>query len=54
MDLSSIICKSKEPACSLCPIENTCSKFIEVIEGPKQSPFKGSSERERKNTKTIA
>tara|TARA_B100000131_G_scaffold307979_1_gene336814 strand:- start:1234 stop:2073 length:840 start_codon:yes stop_codon:yes gene_type:complete len=47
MDLSSIICKSKEPACSLCPIENTCSKFIEVREGPKQSPFKGSSREKR-------
>ena len=47
MDLSSIICKSKEPICSLCPIENTCSKFIEVREGPKQSPFKGSSREKR-------
>ncbi len=47
MDLSSMICSNRDPKCYLCPIENTCSKFIEIQKDVKQAPFKGSSREKR-------
>ena len=42
-----MICSNRDPRCYLCPIENTCSKFIEIQKDVKQAPFKGSSREKR-------
>ena len=41
MDFGSSICKSSNPICSICPIENSCSKYFANIKG-SSNKFKGS------------
>ena len=41
MDFGSSICKSSNPICSICPIENSCSKYFANSKG-SSNKFKGS------------
>ena len=42
MDFGSSICKSSNPMCSICPIENSCSKYFTNSKGSSDK-FKGSN-----------
>ena len=42
MDFGSLVCKSKNPLCSICPLEKVCKKNI-VNTKKKQEAFSGSN-----------
>jgi A/G-specific adenine glycosylase len=46
MDFGSSICKSSNPTCNICPIENGCSKYFSTSIKPKEK-FKGSNREVR-------
>ena len=46
MDFGSSICKSSNPMCSMCPIENSCSKYFADSKGSSDK-FKGSNREVR-------
>ena len=46
MDLGSLICTSRNPKCSVCPLENRCMKYIKEL-NKKQQPFKNSNREKR-------
>jgi A/G-specific adenine glycosylase len=46
MDFGSSICKSSNPTCNICPIENGCSKYFSTSSKPKEK-FKGSNREVR-------
>ncbi len=46
MDFGSSICKSSNPRCNICPIENSCSKHFSVNKRGKEK-FKGSNREVR-------
>jgi len=46
MDFGSSICKSSNPRCNICPIENSCSKYFYVNKRPTEK-FKGSNREVR-------
>ena len=46
MDFGSSICKSSNPTCSVCPIENCCNKYFSDSKGSKEK-FKGSNREVR-------
>lgn len=43
MDLGSTICSSRHPQCSICPLEETCNKYIVKSKTLKVGKFKGSN-----------
>ena len=45
MDLGATICKSKNPSCNICPLEDSCNKFI--VQTSKQKKFAGSMRQKR-------
>ena len=47
MDLSSLICLSRNPKCDICPIEKNCSKYYYQKSSKKQENFKGSDREKR-------
>lgn len=47
MDLSSIICLSRNPKCNICPIEDNCSKYFYEEKSKKYESFKGSNREKR-------
>ena len=46
MDFGSSICKSSNPTCNICPIENSCSKYFSINKRSKEK-FKGSNREVR-------
>ena len=46
MDLGSLICTSRNPKCSICPMEKSCMKYIKEV-SKKNSPFKNSNREKR-------
>jgi A/G-specific adenine glycosylase len=46
MDLGATICKSKNPSCNICPLEDSCNKFI-LRQTSKQKKFVGSMRQRR-------
>ena len=46
MDLGATICKSKNPSCDICPLGDSCSKFI-IRQTSKQKKFAGSMRQKR-------
>ncbi len=46
MDFGSSICKSSNPLCSMCPVENSCSKYFAKSNGSSVK-FKGSNREVR-------
>ena len=46
MDLGSSVCTSRNPNCSICPLEKECMKYITEVE-KKQTPFKNSNREKR-------
>ena len=46
MDLGSLICTSRNPKCSVCPLEKSCMKYIKEVK-KKNSPFKNSNREKR-------
>ncbi len=46
MDLGSLVCTSRKPRCSLCPLERSCKKYIKAV-NKKNSPFKNSDREKR-------
>ena len=46
MDFGSSVCKSSNPRCNICPIENSCSKYFYVNKRPTEK-FKGSNREVR-------
>tara|TARA_X000000368_G_scaffold356998_1_gene299201 strand:- start:757 stop:1590 length:834 start_codon:yes stop_codon:yes gene_type:complete len=46
MDLGSSVCTSRNPKCSICPLEKECMKYITEVE-KKQTPFKNSNREKR-------
>ena len=46
MDFGSSICKSSNPMCSMCPVENSCSKYFAKSNGSSVK-FKGSNREVR-------
>ena len=46
MDFGSSVCKSSNPACSICPVESCCSKYFTDSKSTKEK-FKGSNREVR-------
>ena len=46
MDLGSLICTSRNPKCSVCPLEKSCMKYIKEV-SKKNAPFKNSNREKR-------